>query len=110
MIKALVRFARSISSHDHSSQLSLLDDRAGRAQIDFVTEEKDLIMHSISSIVLATSLMVAAVPAFAFTATAPAAVRSPEAMSQVTTAHYRARRHHCNGTHNGNCRLYRKNF
>lgn len=67
-------------------------------------------MHPISSIVLAVSLMVAAVPAFALTAGSPAALRSPEAVSQVATAHYRARRHHCNGTHNGNCRLYRKNF
>lgn len=67
-------------------------------------------MQSISSVVLAASLMVVAVPAFAFTSEASAALRSPQAKSQVATAHYRTRRHHCNGTHNGNCRLYRKNF
>lgn len=67
-------------------------------------------MRLVSTFVLAASLTVAAMPAFAFTATAPVAFRAQSGTPQAVAAHSRPRRHHCSGTHNGNCRLYHRNF
>lgn len=68
-------------------------------------------MPTLSSLCLAALLLTSAVPAFAFTSNAPTAFHDGTA-TQLVSMHsrMRSRRHHCNGTHNGNCRLYRKNF
>ncbi len=68
-------------------------------------------MRVFISSTLAAGLIAFAAPAFAQTSRPnlldrpSSAILSPELVS----THYH-RRHHCDGTHNGNCRLYRHNF
>ena len=68
-------------------------------------------MFKISSFCLSALLTTAAVPAFAFASNASAASHENVA-PQLVSMHSRMRAHrlHCNGRHNGNCRIYRKNF
>lgn len=70
-------------------------------------------MRMISSTILAAALVAVAAPAFALTTVSPAPVRGDGVAPELVSMHSHMRshhRHHCSGTHNGNCRIFRKNF
>lgn len=70
-------------------------------------------MRMISSTFMAAALMAVAAPAFALTPVSPASDRANGVAPELVSMHSRTRthhRHHCDGSHNGNCRVFRKNF
>ena len=70
-------------------------------------------MRTISSTIMAAAIVAVAAPAFALTSAPPTGVRAGDVAPEYVSMHSHMRshrRHHCDGSHNGNCRIFRKNF